>query len=405
MTTNWSTAVGQYFKMGPGALSSVDALADEYRRHNTAAVVFTIDARTGMRHVPNSVEDLVAGAIRNNDVLIPFGSVDPWHERRAVHRVHELVRDYGVKGFKFHPSMQAFEPNDRRFYPIYEAIAEAGVPALFHTGQTGIGAGLPGGHRIKLRYSDPMLLDDVAADFPELTIVMAHPAVPWVDSQIAIATHKANVYIDLSGWSPKYFPPQLVRAASRQLRTKVLFGTDYPYIKMDRWRRDFEALDIDPAVVPLIFKDNALRVLGYVLSASRRKCPTRREKGTFASARRKGAMSFPGGRSVSVTDPAPSRRPSCLSAAAPRWAPRPGLTCSTSDLDRCPAVLRRGVRLDVRVGRPRVRRLRQRVQGRQAGGRPDAQRSAVEQPRRLDHVPAHRRHQRHHRQGHRRRRR
>ncbi len=163
-------------------------------------------------------------------MLIPFGSVDPWHERRAVHRVHELVRDYGVKGFKFHPSMQAFAPNDRRFYPIYEAITEAGVPALFHTGQTGMGgSGLPGGHRIKLRYSDPMLLDDVAADFPELTIVMAHPAVPWVDPQIAIATHKANVYIDLSGgWSPKYFPPQLVHAMSRQLRTKVLFGTDFP---------------------------------------------------------------------------------------------------------------------------------------------------------------------------------
>ena len=255
-------AVGKYFKRGPGALASVDALADEYRRHNTAAVVFTIDARTGMRHVPNSIEDLIAGAVRNNDVLIPFGSVDPWHERRAVHRVHELVRDYGVRGFKFHPSMQAFEPNNRKFYPIYEAIAAAGVPALFHTGQTGMGAGLPGGHRIKLRYSDPMLLDDVAADFPEMTIVMAHPAVPWVDSQIAIATHKTNVYIDLSGWSPKYFPPQLVRAASRQLRTKVLFGTDYPYIQLDRWRRDFEELDVDPAVMPLIYKENALRVLG-----------------------------------------------------------------------------------------------------------------------------------------------
>jgi predicted TIM-barrel fold metal-dependent hydrolase len=125
-----------------------------------------------------------------------------------------------------------------------------------------MGSGLPGGYGIKLRYSDPMLLDDVAADFPELTIVMAHPAVPWVDSQIAIATHKTNVYIDLSGWSPKYFPPQLVRAATRQLRTKVLFGTDYPYIQLDRWRRDFDTLDIDPAVVPLILKDNALRVLG-----------------------------------------------------------------------------------------------------------------------------------------------
>jgi predicted TIM-barrel fold metal-dependent hydrolase len=254
-------ATEKYFKMTPGALSSVDGLADHYRQRNTAAVVFTVDARSGMGHVSNSVEDLVAGAVRNNDVLIPFGSVDPWQGRRAVHRVHELVREYGVKGFKFHPSMQAFEPNDRAFYPIYAAIADAGAPALFHTGQTGLGAGLPGGHGIKLRYSDPMLIDDVAADFPELTIVMAHPAVPWVDAQISIASHKANVYIDLSGWSPKYFPPQLVRAANRQLRTKVLFGTDYPYIQMDRWRRDFEALDIDPEVRRLIFKGNALRVL------------------------------------------------------------------------------------------------------------------------------------------------
>ena len=101
--------------------------------------------------------------------------------------------ELGVKGFKFHPSLQGFEPNDRAYYPIYSAIAEAGLPALFHTGQTGIGSGLPGGHGVKLRYSDPMLLDDVAADFPDLTIVMAHPAVPWVDSQIAIAQHKANV--------------------------------------------------------------------------------------------------------------------------------------------------------------------------------------------------------------------
>lgn len=255
-------ATGRYFKMKPGVLASVDAVADHYRQRNAAAVVFTIDARHGMRHTPNSIEDLIAGAARNNDVLIPFGSVDPWQGRHAVHRVHELVRDFGVKGFKFHPSMQAFEPNDRSYYPIYSAIAEAGVPALFHTGQTGMGAGLPGGHGIKLRYSDPMLLDDVAADFPELTIVMAHPAVPWVDSQISIAAHKSNVYIDLSGWSPKYFPPQLVHAMTRQLRTKVLFGTDYPYIQIDRWRRDFATLDVDPAVLPLIYKRNALRVLG-----------------------------------------------------------------------------------------------------------------------------------------------
>jgi predicted TIM-barrel fold metal-dependent hydrolase len=253
-------ATRSYFKMGDTAAASVDDLAEHYRQRNAAAVVFTIDAQTGMGHVPNSVEDLISGAARNNDVLIPFGTVDPLKEN-AVDRVHAQVA-LGVKGFKFHPSMQAFEPNDRRFYPIYEAIAVAGVPALFHTGQTGMGSGLPGGHGIKLRYSDPMLLDDVAADFPNLTVVMAHPAVPWVDAQIAIATHKANVYLDLSGYSPKYFPPQLVRALGRQLRTKALFGTDYPYVQLDRWQKDFAALDLDAELASLVYKENALRVLG-----------------------------------------------------------------------------------------------------------------------------------------------
>ncbi len=254
-------ATGRYFKLDPGHAASVDDLAAYYRRRNTAAVVFTIDAQTASGHRPNSVEELIAGAVRNNDVLIPFGTVDPWADG-AVRRVRQLTEEYGVKGFKFHPSLQGFEPNDRRFYPVYEAITAAGVPALFHTGQTGLGSAMPGGYGIKLRYSDPMLLDDVAADFPELTIVMAHPAVPWVDAQIAIASHKANCYIDLSGWSPKYFPPQLVRALGRQLRSKALFGTDHPYITLERWRRDFDALDLDPQVVPMILKDNALAVLG-----------------------------------------------------------------------------------------------------------------------------------------------
>jgi hypothetical protein len=136
------------------------------------------------------------------------------------------------------------------------------VVALFHTGQTGIGAGLPGGRGLKLRLSDPMLLDDVAADFPGLTIVLAHPSVPWVDSAISIATHKANAYIDLSGWSPKYFPPQLVRQANTLLRHKVLFGSDFPVLTPDRWLSDFDQLDIKSEVRPLILKNNAAKLLG-----------------------------------------------------------------------------------------------------------------------------------------------
>jgi uncharacterized protein len=107
-----------------------------------------------------------------------------------------------------------------------------------------------------------MLIDDVAADHPELTVILAHPSVPWADAAISIATHKANVHIDLSGWSPKYFPPQLVRAANTILRHKVLFGSDFPVITPDRWLADFEHLDIKPEVRPLIVKDNAARLLG-----------------------------------------------------------------------------------------------------------------------------------------------
>jgi predicted TIM-barrel fold metal-dependent hydrolase len=255
-------ASAAYFKASEHRTPTLQHIAAYYRQLGMAAVVFTVDASTATGHPTLSSEEIADQAAAHPDVLIPFGSVDPHGGTAAVQRARRLVTDHGVQGFKFHPSLQAFEPNDPAFYPLYEALTELGVVALFHTGQTGIGAGLPGGRGIKLRYSAPMLLDDVAADFPELTIVMAHPSVPWQDEAISIATHKANVYIDLSGWSPKYFPPQLVRAANSFLKRKVLFGSDYPVLTPERWLSDFEGLDIKPEVKPLILKDNAARVLG-----------------------------------------------------------------------------------------------------------------------------------------------
>jgi predicted TIM-barrel fold metal-dependent hydrolase len=255
-------ASAAYFKADALRTPTVEQIAAYYRERRMAAVIFTVDTTSATGHPALSSEEIAEAAAAHPDVLIPFGSVDPHGGAAAVRRARRLVTDHGVRGVKFHPSLQAFEPNDRRFYPLYAALEELGVPALFHTGQTGIGAGLPGGRGIKLRYSDPMLLDDVAADFPGLTIVLAHPSVPWQDEAISIATHKANVYIDLSGWSPKYFPPQLVRAANSMLRHKVLFGSDFPVITPDRWLRDFDALEIKPEVRPLILKDNAVRMLG-----------------------------------------------------------------------------------------------------------------------------------------------
>jgi len=255
-------ASARHFKSGGNRTPTVADLAARYRAANMAAVVFTVDAATATGHPALSSEDIAAEAAGHADVLIPFGSVDPHRGAEAVGQARRLVRDCGVRGFKFHPSVQAFSPDDERFRPLWAAIEELGVPALFHTGQNGIGAGLPGGRGIKLRYSNPLLLDDVAADFPGLTVILAHPSVPWQAEAISMASHKANVYIDLSGWSPKYFPPELVKAADGILRGKVLFGSDYPLITPERWLDDFARLGIRPQAVPGILKGNACQVLG-----------------------------------------------------------------------------------------------------------------------------------------------
>ena len=255
-------ASAAYFKADQLRTPTLDQIAEYYRARRMAAVVFTVDAESATGHPPLSSEDIAAGAARNNDVLVPFGSVDPRKGAESVDKAVRLVDEYGVRGLKLHPSLQGFIPNDEAYYPLYEAMQDAGAVLLFHTGQTGIGAGLPGGRGIKLRYSDPMLIDDVAADFPNLDIIMAHPAVPWADAAISIATHKANVYIDLSGWLPKYFPPQLTRQISTLLRKKALFGSDFPVITPDRWMTSFEELAVKDEAKPLIFKENAARLLG-----------------------------------------------------------------------------------------------------------------------------------------------
>jgi predicted TIM-barrel fold metal-dependent hydrolase len=255
------SASARYFKTDADRAPTIEAIADHYRQRRFAAVVFTVDAETATGHPPIASEEVAAACAEHADVLIPFGSVDP-HRGDAVTRARRLATEYGVRGFKFHPSLQAFHPNDRMAYPLYEALQELGVVALFHSGQTGIGAGLPGGGAIRLKYANPLSLDDVAVDFPDLPIVIAHPSFPWQDEALAIATHKPQVYIDLSGWSPKYFPPQLVRYANTLLRDKVLFGSDFPLLTPDRWLADFDTLDIKPEVRPLILKANAIRLLG-----------------------------------------------------------------------------------------------------------------------------------------------
>jgi len=256
-------ARGRYFRYA-AQHPTIAQMAAYYRERKMAFVVFTVDHERGMglRNISN--EEVAESAAEHADVAIPFASIDPARGKMGVREARRLIRDFGVKGFKFHPTVQAFFPNDHDAYPLYEVIAEAKLPAIFHTGQTGIGAGMRGGGGLRLKYSNPIFLDDVAADFPDMPIILAHPSVPWQDEALSVATHKPNVYIDLSGWSPKYFEPKLVQYANTLLKHKVLFGSDNPVISPDRWLADFAKIDIKPEVRQLILKENAARLLGLM---------------------------------------------------------------------------------------------------------------------------------------------
>ena len=238
----------------------LDGTAEYYRERKMMAVIFGVDSERHMgdKRVPN--DEVAEAAHRHNDVLIPFASIDPLRGKEGLAEAKDLIENYGVKGFKFHPSVMGFAPDAPEAYKFYELIAEHNLIGLFHSGQTGIGRTSPGGGGVRLKYSNPMYYDDIAVDFPDMDIIIAHPSFPWQDEALAVARHKQNVYIDLSGWSPKYFEDKLVQHSNSLIKDKVLFGSDFPLLTPDRWMQDFALREFKDEVRPLILKENAVKL-------------------------------------------------------------------------------------------------------------------------------------------------
>jgi|SRR5579863_3234848 len=244
------------------AVVSIEEMASYYERIDMMGVLLAWDAETNTG-LPPVTNDYVAGIVKRfSGRFVGFASVDPWKGELAVRELERSVKELGLRGLKCHPIAQGFYPNERRFYPLWETCAALKIPVLFHTGMTAVGAGVPGGNGLKLKYAQPIFLDDVAGDFPGLTLIGAHPSWPWQEEMLAIALHKSNVYIDLSGWSPKYFSPSLVRYASTLLQDRTLFGSDYPFLTPERWMADFEKAGFKPEVHEKILLTNAQRLLG-----------------------------------------------------------------------------------------------------------------------------------------------
>ena len=254
-------AASTYFK-AERKRPTMQETIDYYRAQKIAFVLFTVDAESGIGAKRISNYEVAEIAAKNDDIVIPFASIDPRKGKYGAREARDLIENHGVRGFKFHHIMQDCHPADRVAYPIYEVIAEYKLPAIFHTGHSGMGTGMRGGGGLRLKYGQPILIDDVAVDFPDIKFILAHPSWPWTDESLSMALHKENVFIDLSGWSPKYFPKQVIQYANTQLKRKMLFGSDFPLITPDKWMKDAEEAGFREEVMPLILKENAAGLLG-----------------------------------------------------------------------------------------------------------------------------------------------
>ena len=256
----YAEAAENYFR-SKVARRSVDELADEYRALDVRAVILAWDAETATGRPRLSNETVAEACERHPEVLSGFGSVDPLKDDRAIAEV-ERIRSLGLRGVKLHPSLQGFAPDEERFLPLFAACSDAGLPVLVHTGTSGIGAGTPGGQGIRIDLAHPLRLDPVAAAFPSLTIIAAHTGWPWHLDLIAMALHKTNVVIDISGWAPRHLAPEVVREMGRRLNEQTVFGSDYPFISPERCLRELDELDLSEDARRRILHDNAARIIG-----------------------------------------------------------------------------------------------------------------------------------------------
>jgi uncharacterized protein len=234
----------------------------EFEAAGVEPCLVALDLSTTIATPPCS-NDYVAGfRDRHSRIVQAWAGLEPAKGVAAIDEARHAIRDLKMLGFHFHPIMQHISVDEQRFYPLFEEIADLGVPVMVDVGMTGMGAGMPGGMGAKTRHAHPASIDALAADFPSLTIVMAHPGYPWIDETTAVALHKGNVYWELSGWAPKYLPPSIVRDMGGRLQDKVMFGSDYPSIAYKRLSKEWEELGLPDAVMEKFYHANAERVLG-----------------------------------------------------------------------------------------------------------------------------------------------
>ncbi len=253
-------ALAKYWKRDWSARPE-DEVVREFEGAGVEACLVALDLESTIKTRPAGNDYVHAMWKRHPKRIIQcWGALDPF-KKDVLEEARKAVHQYGFIGFHFHPIMQHFAVDDPRARPMFEAIDSLDAAVMVDVGTTGMGAGMPGGHGAIIRHAHPASIDKLAADFPKLKIIMAHPGWPWVDETTAVALHKGNVYWEMSGWAPKYFPGNLKVDMRGRLQDKIMFGSDYPSMSYERILREWHELGYRDEVMAKIFHKNAERIL------------------------------------------------------------------------------------------------------------------------------------------------
>lgn len=213
-----------------------------------------ISAWVAPRNVMISNDEVAGFVAEAGGRFVGVGSVDISKPMAAVREIRRCVQELGFKAIRVLPWLWEVPPTDRRFYPVYTACCELGVPFCTQIGHTG--------PLMPSEVGRPIYLDQVAIDFPELTIVAGHIGYPWTDEAIAVATKHERVFIDTSAYTVRRYPAALVEYLRTNGQRKVLFGTNYPMITPSKALEGLDALGLDEATRELFLSGNAQRVFG-----------------------------------------------------------------------------------------------------------------------------------------------
>ncbi len=244
-----------YLRTFGGNLPKIgDTIADMDAAGVARSVVVAVDAETRWDYRVSN--DLVAQAVAEHpDRLIGFASVDPHKGVLARKELRRAVEELNLRGLKLLPHLLELRPSDREMYPVYGEARDLGIPVLFHAG-TQFHTGT------KLKYCRPIDIDEVAVDFPDLKIVIAHFGWPWYEETMTICQRNLNVWFNIAGWAPRHIPEFVVRYMDRVISHKVLFGSDYPLVSRQRIVKELEGMELKEETRRRLYHENAEQLLG-----------------------------------------------------------------------------------------------------------------------------------------------